>query len=61
MDLHVLPCNTNLFKRSVGIWLYNKVPISIKKLNSYKSFKRELKYVFNNHVFYSIDDFYLTD
>jgi hypothetical protein len=37
MDVYVLPCNTNLFKRSVinmGIWLYNKVPVSIKQLNS---------------------------
>jgi hypothetical protein len=60
MDLHVLPCNTNLFKRSVinmDIQLHNKVPVSIKKLNSYKSFKRELKYFRMNQVFYSIVEF----
>jgi hypothetical protein len=59
MDLHVSPCNTNLFKRSVinmGIQLYNKVTVNTK-LNEYESFKRELKSFLMNHAFYSIDEF----
>ena len=33
-DLHIFLCNTNLFKKliNMGIWLYNKVPVNIKKL-----------------------------
>ena len=41
----------------MDIRLYNKVPVTIKKLSSYKSFKRELKYFLMNQVFYSIYEF----
>lgn len=44
---------------NMDIRLYNKVPVTIKKLSSYKSFKRELKYFLMNQVFYSIDEFLL--
>jgi hypothetical protein len=60
MDLHVLQCNMNLFKRRVinmGTLLYNKVTVTIKMLNKYKSFKRELKSFLMNHAFYFIDEF----
>jgi hypothetical protein len=60
MDLHVLPCNTNLYKRSVinmGIQLYNNVPVNIKKLKEYKPYKRELKSFLMDQVFYSVDEF----
>jgi len=45
-DYHVQICNTSLFKKSVlsvGTVLYNKVPNRIKKLESFKVFKVELK------------------
>jgi len=34
------------------IRLYNKVPINIKKLEEYKSYKRELKSFLIDHAFY---------
>ena len=42
---------------NMGIWLYNKVPIHIKKLEEYKSYKTELKSFLTDHVFYSIEEF----
>jgi hypothetical protein len=41
----------------MGIRLYNKVAVNIKKLNKYKLFKRKLKSLVMNHAFYSIDEF----
>ena len=46
MDIHILLCNTDLFKRSVinmETKLYNKLPGSIKGIDSNKTFKKELK------------------
>ena len=43
-DLCVLPCNMNLFQKSVinmGIQLYNKVPVTAIHLIKYKYFKRK--------------------
>ena len=59
-DLLIKSCNTNLYKRSVinmGIRLYNKVPMQIKKLEEYKLYKRELKSVLIDHEFYSVEEF----
>jgi len=40
----------------MGIRLYNKVPIHIKKSEEYKSFKRELKSFLTDHAFYSVEE-----
>jgi len=43
---HVHFCHTVLFKKSavsVGIRLYNKVPVHLKRLDKFESFKKELK------------------
>jgi len=42
---------------NMGIWLYNKVPINIKKLDEYKNYKRELKSFLIDHAFYSVEEF----
>jgi hypothetical protein len=42
---------------NMEIQLYNRVPINIKKLEEYKSYKRELKYFLIDHVFYSVEEF----
>jgi hypothetical protein len=58
MDLHALSHNTNLLENRVnnmGIQIYNKTPVSIKILNKYKIFKRNLKSSLINHEFYSVD------
>ena len=61
MDLHIKPCNTNLYKKkgviSMGSWFYNKVPMHIKKLEEYKPHKRELKSFLIDHAFYSVEEF----
>ena len=41
----------------MGIRLYNKVPIIIKKLVEYKPYKRELKSFLIDHAFYSVEKF----
>ena len=41
----------------MGIRLYNKVPMQIKKLEEYKLYKRELKSVLIDHEFYSVEEF----
>jgi hypothetical protein len=41
----------------MGIRLYNKVPINIKKLEEYKPYKRELKSLLIAHAFYSEEEF----
>ena len=46
MDIHIQSHNTDLYKRSVinmGAKLYNKLPGYIKEMDSYKTFKKELK------------------
>jgi len=41
----------------MGIQLYNKVPIHIKKLEKYKPYKRKLKSFLIDHTFYSVEEF----
>jgi hypothetical protein len=42
---------------NMGIRLYNKAPIFIKKWEEYKPYKRELKSFLINHAFYSVEEF----
>jgi len=60
MDIHILLCNTDLFKRSVinmETKLYNKLPGSVKGIDSNKTFKKELKSFLLLHTFYSVEEF----
>ena len=60
MDLHIKTFNTNLYKKRIinmGIRLYNKVPICIKKLEEYIPYKRKLKSFLIDHAFYSVEEF----
>ena len=55
MEIH----NTVLFQESVvNMWiqLYNKGPEIIKKLDNFKSFKKELKSLLLSYSFYSDDE-----
>jgi hypothetical protein len=59
-DLHTRHCNTVLYQKSVvnmGIKLFNKLPIQIKQLDNYKSFKREVKTFLVQNSFYTIEEF----
>ena len=60
-DLHIQHCNTVLYQRSVinmGRKLFNKLPIQIKQLDNFKSFKREVKTFLIHNSFYTIDEFF---
>jgi hypothetical protein len=60
MDIHIQSYKADLYKRSVvnmGSKLYNKLPYYIKKTDSYKTFRKELKSVLLLHTFYSVEEF----
>jgi hypothetical protein len=59
-DLHTRHCNTVLYQKSVislSIKLFNKLPMQIKQLDNYKSFKKELKTFLVHNLFYTIEEF----
>jgi len=59
-DLHTRHCSTILYQTSVtnmSIKLFNNLPIQIKQLDDYKSFKRELKTFLVCNSFYTIEEF----
>jgi hypothetical protein len=59
-DLHTQHCNTVFYQKSVvnmGIKLFNKLPIQIKQLDNYKSFKKEVKTFLVHNSFYAIEEF----
>jgi hypothetical protein len=62
MDIHIQSHITDLYKRSVinmGTKLHNKLPSYIKDsyIDSYKTFKKELKSLLLLHSFYSVEEF----
>jgi len=61
MDIHIQSYNTDLYMRSVinmETKLYNKLPEYIKEIDSYKTFKKELKsLLLLLHSFYSVEEF----
>jgi len=59
MDIHIQSYNTDLYKISVinmSTKLYNKLPGYINEIDSYKTFKKELKSLLL-HSFYSVEEF----
>jgi len=48
---------TMMMMMNMGIRLYNKIPINIKKLEKYKPHKKELKSFLTDHAFYSVEEF----
>jgi hypothetical protein len=60
MDLHLKSYRTNLYKNSVinmGTKIYNKLPDYMKEIDSYKSFRKQLKSLLLLHTFYSVEEF----
>jgi len=43
----------------MGIRLYNKMPTRIKKLDSFRDFKRKLKLFLLDHPFYLLNEFFI--
>jgi len=59
MDIDIQSYDTDLYKRSVinmETKLYNKLPDYIKEIDSYKTFKKELKSLLLLHSFYSVEE-----
>jgi hypothetical protein len=59
-DIHIQSHKTDLYKKSVinmGFKLYNKLPDYIKEIESYKTFRKQLKSFFRWHTFYSVEEF----
>jgi hypothetical protein len=53
-DIHIQSYKTDLYKRSVinmGSKLYNKLPDYIKEIDSYKTFRKQLKLFLLWHAF----------
>jgi hypothetical protein len=60
MDIHIQSYKTDLYERSVvnmGSKLYNKLADYIKKIESYKHFRKEMKSFLLLHTFYSVEEF----
>ncbi|PNF26089.1 hypothetical protein B7P43_G04923 [Cryptotermes secundus] len=61
-DLHIVPCNTSLYKNNfnnVGIRLLNHLPLHIKEIPVLFKFRSALKTYLLNHCFYKVDEFLL--
>jgi len=59
-DLHIQQCNTALYQKNLinmGIKLYNKLPIQIKQLETFESFKKEVKTFLVHNAVYTIEEF----
>jgi hypothetical protein len=60
MDIYMQSYKTDLYKGSavnMGSKLCSKLPDCIIKIESYKHFRKELKYFVLLHTFYSVEDF----
>ena len=60
MDIHIQSYKSDLYKRSVvnmGSKLHNKLPDYIKEIESYKTFRKEMKSFLLRHTFYSVEQF----
>jgi hypothetical protein len=59
-DLHTQSCNTSALQKSVlhmGIKLYKCLPMRIKKMNSLKQFRKEIKSTLLGETFYTLEEF----
>ena len=59
MDIHIQSNNTDLYEKcnKYGAKLNNKLPGYKKKIDSYKTFKKEVKSLLLLHSFYSVEEF----
>jgi hypothetical protein len=59
-DLHTQSCNTSSLQKSVlhmGIKLYNCLPMRIKKMNSLKQYRKEIKSTLLRETLYTLEEF----
>jgi len=59
-DLHTQSHNKFLLQNSVlhmGVRLYKRLPLKIKKLDNFNQFRKEVKSMLLNNSFYTLDEF----
>jgi len=59
-DLHTQSRNTSLLQNSVlhmGVRLYKRLLLTIKKLDNFNQFSKEVKSIFLNNLFYTLKEF----
>jgi len=59
-ELHAQSRNTSLFQKSVlhmGVSLYKRLPLRIKKLDNFNRFRKEVKLTLLNNLFYTLEEF----
>jgi hypothetical protein len=62
-DLHPQFCNTFLFQKSVinmEVNLYKYLPSKITNLKNFNCFRKEVKLVLMNNLFYMLEEFHQT-
>jgi len=59
-DLHTQSRNTSLLQNSVlhmGVGLYKRLPLKIKKFDNFNQFRKEVKLMMLNNLFYTLKEF----
>jgi hypothetical protein len=59
-DLHIQFCNSSLLQNSVlhmGVRLYKRLPLKIKKLDNFNQFRKAVKSTLLNSSFYTLEEF----
>ena len=62
-DLHTQSHNTSLLQNSVlhmGVRLYKRLPLKMKKLDNFNQFRKEVKSTLLNNLFYTLAEFLQT-
>jgi hypothetical protein len=60
-DLYIQPCNNQLLKKTVinkGTKVYNRLLCAIKKTETFKDFKKNLKIFLLNYSFHTLDEYF---
>jgi hypothetical protein len=59
-DLYTQPCNISSLQNSVlhiGVRVYKRLPLKIKKLDNLKQFRKDVKSTLLNNTFYTLEEF----
>ena len=60
-DLHIQPCRTSSFKKSVinmGIKLFNHLSTELKQLDDFNQFRKKVKLFLRNKPLYTLQEYF---